>query len=71
MLKDENDDESVIPLLLPADFAGYVESGVIQGGMIPKLENAYAALKEGVSKVVITRADQIHKAGGTTVVLSD
>jgi acetylglutamate kinase len=67
VLKDENDDESVIPLLLPTDFTNYVASGVIQGGMIPKLENAFAALQQGVAKVVITRADLIHTPGGTVV----
>ncbi|MDX9748871.1 MAG: acetylglutamate kinase [Paludibacter sp.] len=67
VLMNENDDDSVITLLQPADFTRYVASGVIQGGMIPKLENAFAALQQGVAKVVITRADLIHTGEGTTV----
>ncbi len=38
VLKDENDDESVIPEIDRTAFEQYVEAGVIQGGMIPKLE---------------------------------
>ncbi len=67
VLMNENDDESVIPLLKPVDFTTYVESGIIQGGMIPKLENAFAALQQGVAKVIITRADLIHTRSGTVV----
>jgi acetylglutamate kinase len=68
VLKDENDDDSVIAELTPALFESYVQSGVIQGGMIPKLENAFEALKAGVKKVVITRADLIDKEGGTIII---
>jgi acetylglutamate kinase len=67
VLTDENDDDSVMAKLTPALFDSYVQSGVIQGGMIPKLENAFEALKSGVKKVVITRADLIDKDGGTTI----
>ena len=69
MLKDENDDDSVIAELTPALFESYVQSGVIQGGMIPKLENAFEALRAGVKKVVITRADLIGQNGGTVVLI--
>ena len=69
VLRDENDDDSVIPELTPALFEKYVQSGVIQGGMIPKLENAFEALNAGVKKVVITRADLIDKELGTTVLI--
>lgn len=68
VLKDENDDDSVISELTPALFESYVQSGVIQGGMIPKLENAFEALQAGVKKVVITRADLIDKEGGTIII---
>lgn len=67
VLRDENDDDSVIPLLTQADFAEYVHQGVIQGGMIPKLENSFEALQAGVSEVIITLASAIGGAGGTRV----
>lgn len=68
VLRDENDDESVIPCLTPAEFRQYVADGTIQGGMIPKLENAFEALKAGVRRVVITSASAIGTGGGTHIV---
>lgn len=69
VLHDENDDESVIPKLSPPLFESYKNENIIQGGMIPKLDNAFEALKAGVKTVVITRADQINKNSGTVISL--
>lgn len=70
VLSDEMDDNSVIPLITPSLFNKYVHQGIIKGGMIPKLENAFQAIQAGVSKVVITNATAIGKDAGT-VVLTD
>ena len=71
VLADEADDDSVIPTLTPDLFKAYVDNGTIQGGMIPKLDNAFEALRAGVKQVVITRADRIaHPEEGTTVQLA-
>ena len=67
VLSDENDDDSVIPVITPELFKEYVEKGVIQGGMIPKLENSFSAIDAGVSQVVITLASDIHQEGGTII----
>ena len=67
VLSDENDDDSVIPVITPELFKEYVEKGVIQGGMIPKLENSFSAIDAGVSQVVITLASAIHQEGGTII----
>ena len=67
VLRDENDDDSVIPHITPADFERYVAEGVIQGGMIPKLENSFEALHAGVSEVIITQASAINGDGGTRI----
>ena len=67
VLLDENDDESVIPEIDREAFQKYVDEGVIQGGMIPKLENAYQAIDAGVKQVIITKASEIHKGKGTKV----
>lgn len=69
VLLDENDDESVITNLTPTLFDKYVSDGIIQGGMIPKLENSFEALHAGVKQVVITRSDMIHTNGGTVITL--
>lgn len=71
VLRDENDDESVIRKLTPGLFEEYVKSGIIQGGMIPKLENSFDALKAGVKEVVITRADKINRESGTLISIKD
>ena len=69
VLMSETDDESVIPEITPALFDKYVAEGVINGGMIPKLENSFEALNAGVKQVVITRADLIHTEDGTKIIL--
>ena len=70
VLRDENDDDSVIAHINQDDFKRYVQDGVITGGMIPKIENALNACKAGVSKVVITKADAIGQDGGTVIRLA-
>lgn len=68
VLRDENDDNSVIAEIAPDEFRQLVDNGVIQGGMIPKLENSFQALQAGVSEVVITQASVIaDKREGTHI----
>lgn len=67
VLRNENDDDSVIPEISMGEFKRYVENGVIKGGMIPKLENAYQAIDAGVKQVIITRASEIDGKSGTKV----
>lgn len=59
MLRDENDDDSDTSDHL--QFKQYVADGVIQGGMIPKLEEFFEALNAGVTEVVITLASAINE----------
>ncbi|MDO4950135.1 MAG: acetylglutamate kinase [Bacteroidales bacterium] len=59
VLLREDDDSSVIPRLDKTQFIDYVEQGIIQGGMIPKLQNAFSAIEAGVGSVVICSADNI------------
>jgi acetylglutamate kinase len=44
----------------------------IFAGMIPKLDNAFAALNSGVKKVIIGKAEQLHQlingGAGTTII---
>ena len=57
----------MIPQITPEEFKRYVAEGVIQGGMIPKLENSFEALDTGVSDVVITLASAINSDSGTRI----
>ena len=67
VLRDENDDNSVIPVITPDLFRQYVDEGVIQGGMIPKLENSFSAVEAGVTQVIITSASAIDGKSGTVI----
>lgn len=67
VLRDEADDNSVIPLITSAEFPQLVADGIVKGGMIPKLENAISALNAGVERVIITQASEIGSDGGTII----
>jgi acetylglutamate kinase len=51
LLRDPNDPDSVIPHLKIAAVEELKKLGVIDKGMIPKVDSAVAALKAGVEKV--------------------
>ena len=68
VLRDADDEDSVIPVITPELFREYVDKGIIQGGMIPKLENSFSAIDAGVSQVVITLASAIHQPGSGTLI---
>ena len=68
VLRDEADDDSVIPQIDKAAFARLKADGTVQGGMIPKLENAFHAIDAGVKEVIITRADALASDKGTRIV---
>ena len=67
VLANPDDDDSVIPMITPADFERYKADGIVAGGMIPKLENAFAAIDAGVGRVIITLASAIDGNHGTVI----
>ena len=67
VLSNPDDDDSVIPVITRADFIKYKEDGTISGGMLPKIENALAAIDAGVSRVIITLATAIDGNAGTVI----
>lgn len=66
VLRDADDDDSVIPCITQAEFPVLVSQGVVSGGMLPKLENAFDAIRTGVHEVLITRADALGLPGAGT-----
>jgi acetylglutamate kinase len=60
VLKNADDDNSVIPEIDEQYYAELKSSKAVFAGMIPKLDNAFAALDKGVSKVVIGKAEEIN-----------
>ena len=67
VLLNADDDESVIPVITHADYERYKADGTISGGMLPKIENALAAVDAGVSRVIITLATAIDGMHGTVI----
>jgi len=71
VLGDPADDNSVIDVLTPERYAENKAVGTINKGMIPKLDNAFKALDNGVSKVIICHADElataVQQGAGTTL----
>ena len=59
VLLDANDDSTVINAINPAYYEQLKTEQKIFAGMIPKLDNAFAALKRGVKKVIIGKAEQL------------
>lgn len=59
VLKDINDDQSVISTISKSDFIQMKETKEISDGMIPKLETAFRALELGVSEARILKSDAL------------
>lgn len=67
VLRDPDDDESLIREITREDFLRYVADGTVSGGMIPKIENALQAVAAGVRQVNITLATAIDGQHGTFI----
>ena len=57
VMRDPDDDESVIPIITAADFERLKTEGIVSGGMIPKLQNAFDALEAGIARVFINKTE--------------
>jgi acetylglutamate kinase len=72
VLLDSNNEDTVIPRIGPTQYDDLKAKQLIFAGMIPKLDNAFAALRSGVRRVIIGRAEELPlllagKAGTTIV----
>ena len=65
VLSNPDDEASLISKITPQSYIQLLADGVISGGMIPKIDNALAALQKGVKAVRITHANNIE--GGTLI----
>ena len=59
VLYDKDDDTSIIPLITPKEYNNLLKDKVIADGMIPKMDNAFKALNNGVCRVIIKNADNL------------
>ena len=72
VLLNADDDSSVIPEINPSYYQELKDKKKIFAGMIPKLDNAFAALKSGVNKIIIGKAEDLKQItegkSGTAVI---
>lgn len=59
VLEDINDPSSVIHEINQDNYTKFKEEGIINSGMIPKIDNAFDALKSGVTAVRIMNSEHI------------
>ncbi|MDR3183906.1 MAG: acetylglutamate kinase [Prevotellaceae bacterium] len=71
VLSDINNPQSVIDEITEEDYALLKEEGAITEGMIPKLEQAFAAIRAGVGEVHIKHARNLLSGKGTVVRKND
>lgn len=67
VMTDVDDNDSVIPEITACAFEELKTSGVVNGGMIPKIENAIAAVNRGVGEVVIQHYLSVGDISGTRI----
>lgn len=67
VLRDPEDESTVIPLIDSANYENLKTDGTISGGMIPKIDNAFGAIRNGVSGVRIKHAKQLREETGTLI----
>jgi acetylglutamate kinase len=67
VLSDLNDNSAVIRQINADNCARLKADGTISAGMLPKVDNAFAALNAGVSEVVITSFRDLNNDRGTSI----
>ena len=72
VLLNAEDDNSVIQTVNLDYYKDLKDNNVIFAGMIPKLDNAFMAVQQGVKRVVIGKAEQLHQLitgdAGTSII---
>lgn len=67
VLTDAEADKGLIPELTQQTYLEYRGQGVIHTGMVPKLDNAFAAAQSGVGRVRVCGPDTFLNGGGTQI----
>lgn len=65
VLSDPADENSIISLITYKNYLHLKKEGIITGGMIPKLDNAFKAIESGVTEVQIKNAENLNNDRGT------
>ena len=68
VMRDPEDADSLIATITGESYRQLLADGTISGGMIPKMENAFNAIENGVAEVIITKAEAIDGTQGTHII---
>ena len=69
VLRDVDDPDSLIAEIRPDSYRELRELGVVNKGMIPKIDNAFCAVEKGVKSVTIKHSDNLLSNIGTIIKL--
>lgn len=69
VLIDVKDENSLLETIHFAEYEKLKMAKIISDGMIPKMENAFASIENGVSRVKICHAENIHAKGTELIAL--
>jgi len=61
VLRDVDDETTVIQSIDPELYKELKKEGVIHSGMIPKLDNAFEAINKGLNEVFVGKASTLHE----------
>ena len=69
VLMDKDDPSSIIPSMDSRMFATLKAEGRVDGGMLPKLDNCFLALRQGASGAMIKNVSRLKDGLGTGIIL--
>ena len=67
VMRDIDRPDSLIARITPSTYADLKAEGVVNKGMIPKLDNSFRAIGSGVRSVIIKHAANLSNPTGTTL----
>ncbi len=68
VMRDVKKESSIVPNINPETYLSLRNEGVIVDGMIPKMDNSFSAIKNGVDRVRICHALNLNTSIGTVLV---
>ena len=69
VMADVDNPDSVIAQIRPQSYKTLLADGVVNKGMIPKIDGAFKALESGVKVVTIKHSEALNVECGTKIVL--
>ena len=69
VMRNVEDKDSLISAIDEDIYRQLRQEGIVQKGMIPKIDNAFSAIRQGVNQVVIKHSANLNKPLGTVIKL--